>query len=511
MRKNSFFHEINIILEKMKSQIEILQFGSERYKNEDITGRLMQIIGSLSCSVLLESMNSERHLEGNSKVLGHGLEIGLSSVAVTKLHLLKCCAFFFKRWCGTLFIFMLASLVPRHLKFRHPCVLVYGAPIDNHPVDEVHQRLDEYCTHGPILRLKNDKNIVFRNGKTIFGKTKGRITLARNPLMTTTLLSLWSLTDIIYFLNLHLGNLFSFYFLVMKNPIFCLLYEDINDDALMSVLNKKGIVDLVIITNTDWFQQKIWMSCLPDKRFELHMALYSINNIPMIERQHSHSTMDYHPGFNFLMVDILYTWGEFYTSILQNLGVKTNCVEVGPVLWSLPSKTSPVDGQNVFRIAVFDVQPFIQKFVSDKVELNRYYSKTVNVKKFMGDITSVVKQCSVEKNIDLEIHYKSKREYNVTYDMEYLEFLSELEENESWFLRTDPMANLLDLIDKCDLIICLPFSSPAVISALRGKTSIFYDPTSKLHLPYELDNLYFCSSKGSLKSLISAFTETRNT
>ena len=51
------------------------------------------------------------------------------------------------------------------------------------------------------------------------------------------------------------------------------------------------------------------------------------------------------------------------------------------------------------------------------------------------------------------------------------------------FINLDPETDVEEIIDKSDLIISAPFTSVSTVSKIKGKKTIYYDPTGTLNKP----------------------------
>jgi polysaccharide biosynthesis PFTS motif protein len=46
----------------------------------------------------------------------------------------------------------------------------------------------------------------------------------------------------------------------------------------------------------------------------------------------------------------------------------------------------------------------------------------------------------------------------------------------------DPDISAIDLIEKCDIVVSMPFSTPSIIAKLLGKSSYYYDSTGLIQI-----------------------------
>ena len=103
-----------------------------------------------------------------------------------------------------------------------------------------------------------------------------------------------------------------------------------------------------------------------------------------------------------------------------------------------------------------------------------HYYSTENSIKFLKDIMFIF------KDLDLEIYIKLKRN-NPEADKRYVDFIKRLGNEKNITIISSDVAPI-SLIDKSDIIIAPPFSSPCLIAEYFNKSAIYYDPTNKLPL-----------------------------
>ena len=103
-----------------------------------------------------------------------------------------------------------------------------------------------------------------------------------------------------------------------------------------SAMNNKHLIEANTITNTNWLQQLLWMSDLPNRHFETYMALYSLNSSTLKFKDDPFAAT--HPGIRHLRVDLIWIWDAFYKEVLTHEGIFCRLQVVGPILWYLPKQ-----------------------------------------------------------------------------------------------------------------------------------------------------------------------------
>lgn len=123
-------------------------------------------------------------------------------------------------------------------------------------------------------------------------------------------------------------------------------------------------------------------------------------------------------------------------------------------------------------LSIFPITPYEKKYLYKEIPEQPYYWSAKNCIKFLEDIILCV------ENLDIEIYIKLKR-YNPNADMRYMDLIKKLENHKNITIINSDIAPI-SLIDKSDLIISPPFSSPSLIAKYFNKPTIYYDSTNNL-------------------------------
>ena len=323
---------------------------------------------------------------------------------------------------------------------------------------KVFQHTDEICS--------DDNSLVF----------------VRNPLLYAIKFLKISYLDKLRFVIKHVMVLHNFLYESLKNPLICLLWKDFAMHAVVDILNKNQLVDRVIITNSTWKQQFLWMTELKDRRFSVDLALYSENTF--IPTNIKTPGVILHPSMSRVRVDRIIVWSQEYSNLLVEAGINIKTVIVEPMLWYSPRMPcSNTNKREVFKIAVFDVIPRTKKWEKQTGTEEGIYSNE-NMCLFLKDVHIFVKK--LEKLIErpIEVYIKHKRIEHPSYEQTYFKFVSDWVSGEKNVFLVDSNVNLYDFISNCDLIISPPFSSPVHIAASLGVKSLYYHPCRELSPVY---------------------------
>jgi polysaccharide biosynthesis PFTS motif protein len=120
--------------------------------------------------------------------------------------------------------------------------------------------------------------------------------------------------------------------------------------------------------------------------------------------------------------------------------------------------------------------------------------------KFINDIVDVVN--GIEKYSNRKINLLLKHRMNdVGHDDEqYNSLITNLSEVEKRIFVVNPYVNFYSLVEKCDLIIVFPYSSPAYVADYIGVPAVYFDPIKNLIPIYErTKKISFASGRDELK------------
>jgi polysaccharide biosynthesis PFTS motif protein len=192
-------------------------------------------------------------------------------------------------------------------------------------------------------------------------------------------------------------------------------------------------------------------------------------------------------------IDIHCVWTESWATILRNHS-HGEVIVIGPILFrNLAFCSRPSNKRSgLVKCLVFDVTP--KQALSNS---NNFY-KEDNVISFMQDILESFESMEVQARIDL----KPKRSYTKLDSRKYLEFLKE---NSDKFNLLSPIQDIPKLMEDYDLIVCIPYTSPAIIGKYLGVRTIFYSPTSDFILQEEYEKIPVIVGHQALLSELAGF------
>ncbi len=189
-----------------------------------------------------------------------------------------------------------------------------------------------------------------------------------------------------------------------------------------------------------------------------------------------------------------FVWTPSWGKILKEYNPNSQVTPIGPVIFK--DLSGYVDAPKEYTrdkktILVFDVTP--------KVNASRdsFYSDT-QMKQFISDIVWTINRKYPEAVIKL----KPKREYSSGDSSVYQDFLKSQNSNIN-ILRWN--TNIINEIRKSDLVICIPFSSPALISKYLGVPTLFYSPSLEFNLEEKHEGISVVEGIDQLQLFLEKF------
>jgi len=360
----------------------------------------------------------------------------------------------------------------RFSRSRHRVTLLHGVGHDDLTVVGSDQRFLDFCRDGPVEPLAEFDILAVQATRPITSSAPEWVRYGRVPLLLALRwigLAPWTWLGAI---GGHLGAMLSFVGAVVRYPGLILLGRDAAYHAVALALSRSGALQDVVLTNSSYFSQALWMWALPERKHRLHLVWYSQNNCPIVYADDPLYAPI--PNLRFIRADIHWVWTKSFQIFLESLVSVAKFNIVGPivwrmredVIWGLPTKSV---------IAVFDVTP-VDISTERRLGLLRNYYCDENVTKFITDVVGVVEELRKLLGTEVDIVLKHKRSYASIHSTSYVAIINKLVSTGRIGL-FNPAGNLYELIEKSNLSIVMPFSSPVYLALPVGKPAIWYDPT----------------------------------
>lgn len=171
---------------------------------------------------------------------------------------------------------------------------------------------------------------------------------------------------------------------------------------------------------------------------------------------------------NYLSLDRIdrhLVWDEHAKSSLKKMTDKP-IYSCGSLLFYPKPVTRIRKTPGIYKILIFDITP------SESVTEEDFLSpiRAVNT---IRDIVNVTDSLKSYLNIPIEISIKPKRKYSKFHSNMYLKYLNNLVSREKIVLLNHSL-NLYEVISDADLVICFPWTSPALIAREYGVKATYY-------------------------------------
>lgn len=354
--------------------------------------------------------------------------------------------------------------------------LVYGVGTENFVAEGNDARFLAYCRRGPISPLIQAEKLVVQSALPIASIEPAYARYHRFPLFAALRWRGLGPSAWLQGLVGHISAIASFGWAVMRCPSAVILGRDAAYHAAVVALNSVAGLEAVVLTNSNYSAQALWMWALPSRRYRTHMVWYSDNSAPIVYSDDPVDTP--RPNFRFIKVDEMWVWTERSRKFLGELGCRAIYHVIGPILWYLPEGGRQPQNHDEIRIAVFDVTAKCADAESREGLTYNYYN-TANMTRFIEDILCVCVEIKRVTGRRVKILLKQKRSYEPgTHDSEYCSLIKRISGPGQPVELMSRDANMYSLISGCDLTLVIPYSSPAHIAISLGCPAIYYDPTT---------------------------------
>ena len=475
------------------------------YTNNDISNRIAQILAMEITEPILRRLNSsflQKKEKKLKKISVENFDINFTTglIKTSSILIFISTLKFLLLWSYVFFLFIL-SFIKKNSK-TGKVILIHGVPASEISSEIKISQFERFCLNGPIQILSDQHNLIIQSIRRIKLTTNSKFIYTRYPLLKAIRNELISLADMKIFFLIHCKVFYNFFSLTFSSSLGCLLWRDFALHSFAEFLNKKKLIQSNVITNTNWHNQFLWMTSLPDRSFQTHMILYSLNSSPL--RFKKYPELSPHPIIKYLRADYIYIWHKVYLKVLQKEGINIKPVIVQPVVWYLPEIVSTIKSKFTLKLCIFDVTPMNEKGLNFRGMRGNYYN-IKNMKSFISDIIYVVDQISSsQKKLRIEITLKHKRIKHPNFDSEYIDFVRDLSLTRNNFKIAHPHSNLFNLIASNDVAISVPFSSPVFIADHLKIPSFFYDSTGDLIYDKSMfpNSVKFSSGRKALRIML---------
>ena len=355
---------------------------------------------------------------------------------------------------------------------RGPATLVYGigdATIFQGNSDE---EFVKYCRAGPLAPLRDGTRFLLLSTSQNESSATSRFTCARHPLVRLLREARLGVGGRLRLLAKHALLFLRYEWAVFRLSELSLLGKDFAYCSISSELDKRGLIESIILTCSNCGSQPLWLRAL--SQAEVHMVWYSQNSKPP-SYVSDDLTSDY-PNYRWIRTGTHWVWTHGFAAFLRGLGLDGTIEVVGPIVWQLPDfEQQP---ENAIEIAVFDVSPFSPDVAMQYGEIS-HYNDPKHMEAFLRDVLSLKREIERTFGKPVVFRLKTKRGYQAAYDKAYFALIERLDGAGAISLEHHT-ANIFGMISKSHLVIAYPFTSPAYIADALRVPSLYYDPTETI-------------------------------
>lgn len=363
----------------------------------------------------------------------------------------------------------------------HPATLVFGIGQESLEYEGSDARFVEYCRSGPVLPLAEAKRLIVQSTGVQRSSAPEIVRYARFPLFALLRTSPVRMRARLKLILGHLLSPLRFIADVLRQPLLAILARDAAYVPLVEWMDRHGLIAAIVLTNSGYSNQPLWMRETDRRNFRTHMVWYSQNTVPHVFVSDGISS-DL-PYYRHLSSDTHWVWTSGYADYLRRLGVPGDMHVCGPILWYLPQPSPPrADGE--LCIALFDVTPVRDELALHFGLLYNYYC-TDHMIRFVEETLSVCRELEALAGKRVRLLLKHKRSHSVRRDPHYIELIERLSQIDGALEVVPYQANMYAMIASSDLTIVVPYSSPAYVASHLGVRAIFFDPTRQLIPKFE--------------------------
>ena len=499
------YAEFDRIIQLFEKWIVGRTFSFNRFRKETIEARIVQRFGQLLfypfCFLVVQKIkegnspfpvNSEKIQIGGITVDTATGKISPGAKTVTRMF-----SDFLWHWFLALKAIIIGYVTSK--KWEGPSTLLFGISKSEITLLGTEEPFIEFCKKGPITPLVNAQRLVIQSTARSESE-KAFFQYTSYPVYETIKRARLGFAKRTAVLFHHLLLPFRFSWSVVRMRVMAVLAKDSVQAQLVSCLDKAGLIQSVIITNSEFFQQFLWMREPGNRSFKVHEVHYSQNTKPMVFAEEPFSAN--FPAFRHVAVDEHWVWTEGYKNYMEELGHRGPVHVVGPILWYLPGKKVAAYPGPDLKLAVFDITPIYSEF-AEKIGVVRYYYNIDLMIRFISDILAVADEYTKKTGRTIHVMLKSKRASTKgIHDHRYDDFISQCEKERKNFKVLLFSENVFSFLDDCNLSVAIPYTSVPFISAWLQKPAVFFDPSGELIFTNETSPfIYTASGKEELNTI----------
>ncbi len=283
-------------------------------------------------------------------------------------------------------------------------------------------------------------------------------------------------------------RLFAFLFSASLNPSKLVLAGEHIDQTLFAYPEYVKRVSTLNVTQTMLLYSPIVFELSIFENIPRNMWWYSANNIPFEFKDGSRTFFD--PSIYIQpSINRNYVWSseqiDFVSHVTEHM-----CEALGSILFYLMDPPSIQFNDHNFVVTIFDVTPYLNANTDD------FYTFDL-CSKFLLETIEIVNDVEEDLGIKICIQVKSKRQRSSKHDLRYFDLLDSLSRSSSIILLSENV-NLYNVIHGSDLVVSIPFTSPAFVAKELATPSCYFLEGEDFCLPNFRDGVPVFTSVNSL-------------
>lgn len=250
-------------------------------------------------------------------------------------------------------------------------------------------------------------------------------------------------------------------------PLYMLKDEIISQ--YIKVLDEVDLPHKIFFLNSHYIYKPLWAVFLEKRGIDVCLFFYSTNTYNIQFNDDEYGLIS---GYKQMTWNKFHTFHENHKEFLKKVINKSIIVEIEKDPINFVDCAVPLTLPDSPKIALFDVQPFRDSFLSSIGRPTNLYHYDVS-KAIFEDILD---WCIQNKTFMV---IKPKRDVNNRLCPKYKKMLKELYDHK-WCIVLNSNYSPKRVCEKVDLAICQPFTSAALSAEAVLKPAVYYDPTKIL-------------------------------
>lgn len=328
----------------------------------------------------------------------------------------------------------------------------------------------DFAKDGPLPPFNEATRLLVQSLEPRPASTDARIAYARHPLFELMRGAPTGWRDLLRFVAAHLAVGARYLAAIPRRPLLAILWRDYGQHAAVASLAARGLLEAVVITNSNWSRQLLCLADLPGRPFALHFVFYSQNDRPTAYVDLEERCPEF-PTMRLLRADHFWVWTPGHAALLERIGVGGRKHVAGPILWEKIPRVAR--GHGAEWVSIFDITPFTPEANRNLGYLGNYYGAD-NLLAFLEGIEAAARKI----NLALPLVIKPKRNPPPWADPRYLARCRAFQE-------LPPSTSAAAVIERSAAVIVYPFSTVAYIADWLGVPVVYFDPTGRLAATHE--------------------------